>query len=184
MTSPWILFNSELICPKPLSAVEIICSAIWLLLMAELTLVISDCNAVEAIMPDGSSAPELIRKPVLKRVNEVCNSWLDVANEFCANRELTFVLIRVMPDTSPLKDCAQAGPDSRGVESPGLARLRSARHTRRHGPCMPTMLNWKKREFRNTLAWWSLAHRDGCDGWKTRCAHLQWHLRCVIGLAK
>jgi hypothetical protein len=54
-------------------------------------------NASLAIKPAGSSFPTLIRKPVLSRVNACCKSAELRANVFCAIRELTFVLIRVMP---------------------------------------------------------------------------------------
>ena len=40
---------------------------------------------------------ELIRRPVLKRVSACCKSAVLRDNVFCATKELTFVLIRVMP---------------------------------------------------------------------------------------
>jgi hypothetical protein len=70
-----------------------------LLLMAFCVAVISLRSDSLAIKPAGSSLPTLIRKPVLKRVSEVCNWSFDRASVFCAIRELTFVLIRDMPNT-------------------------------------------------------------------------------------
>ena len=69
LTRPWIVVNSELICAKALSAVEIILLAIWLLEMAWFVLAMSLVRASLAIKPDGSSAPELIRLPVLNCVS-------------------------------------------------------------------------------------------------------------------
>ena len=62
-------------------------------------LVISRRRFSLAINPAGSSFPELIRRPVLSRVSEVCRSELERASVFWAIKELTLVLIRVMPDT-------------------------------------------------------------------------------------
>ena len=56
-------------------------------------------NTTLEIKPAGSSLPELIRKPALKRVKAVCNWLFDCARDCCASSELTFVLIRVMPNT-------------------------------------------------------------------------------------
>jgi hypothetical protein len=60
-------------------------------------LVMSLRNASLAIKPAGSSLPTLMRKPVLNRVKACCRSAELRANVFCATKELTFVLIRVMP---------------------------------------------------------------------------------------
>jgi len=51
------------------------------------------CNTWLAIKPAGSSAPVLIRKPVLKRVRACCNWLCDRANAVWATKEPTFVLI-------------------------------------------------------------------------------------------
>ena len=55
-------------------------------------------------MPAGSSAAELIRKPVLKRVKVVCSSLLELFKFWLAVKALMFVLIRVMsvPQTKGL----------------------------------------------------------------------------------
>jgi hypothetical protein len=91
-----MVVNSELIWLKALSAVEIIWLATWLLEIAWLLAEMLAPKSVEAIMPAGSSAAELIRKPVLKRVNVVCRLLLELFRLFSAINALTFVLIRVM----------------------------------------------------------------------------------------
>jgi hypothetical protein len=79
--------------------------------MAFCVLVMSLRKASLAIKPAGSSLPALIRKPVLKRVRDCCNWSFDRARVFCAVKELTLVLIRVMTIT-PLKEVyVQASPD-------------------------------------------------------------------------
>jgi hypothetical protein len=70
-----------------------------LLLMALLMLVMSRRRFSLAIKPAGSSLPELIRKPVLKRFSAVCKSALVRPKIFCAISELTFVLMRLMRGT-------------------------------------------------------------------------------------
>jgi hypothetical protein len=60
--------NSELIWLSAASAVEIIWLADWLLAMACWLDLMLLPKSVAAIMPAGSSAAELILKPVLKRV--------------------------------------------------------------------------------------------------------------------
>ena len=79
VTRPLMVVNSELIWLKALSAVEIIWLATWLLEIAWLVAAILAPRSVAAIMPAGSSAAELIRKPVLKRVKVVCNWLLELA---------------------------------------------------------------------------------------------------------
>ena len=90
-------FNRLLTCPKALSAVPISRLARVLLEIALSMLVMSARNVSLAINPAGSSLPELIRKPVLSRVSDCCKSAELRARVFCATKELTFVLIRVMP---------------------------------------------------------------------------------------
>ena len=96
MTRPLIVVNSELIWLKALSAVEIIWLATWLLEIAWLLAAMLAPKSVAAIMPAGSSAAELIRKPVLKRVKVVCSGLLELFKFCSAVKALTFVLIRVM----------------------------------------------------------------------------------------
>ena len=112
VTKPRMVFSSVETCPKAPSAVEIISWAVWLLVTAWPMLVMLLCNAWLAIRPDGLSAPELICKPVLKRVIEVCRLFSVFANDCWASSELTFVIIRVMRKTSPKWDDDQARPDA------------------------------------------------------------------------
>ena len=91
-----MLVNSVLIWLKALSAVEIIWFATWLLEIACWLVAMSLPRSVAAIRPDGLSAPELICKPVLKRVSVVCNWLLDMAKFCWAVSEMMFVLIRVI----------------------------------------------------------------------------------------
>ena len=70
--------------------------ATWLLEIAWLLAAILLPKSVAAIMPAGSSAAELIRKPVLKRVKVVCKALLELFKFCSAINALTFVLIRVM----------------------------------------------------------------------------------------
>ena len=91
-----MVVNSELIWLRALSAVEIIWLATWLLEMAWLVAEILAPRLVAAIRPAGSSAAELIRKPVLNRVKVVCKELLELFKFCSAINALTFVLIRVM----------------------------------------------------------------------------------------
>ena len=111
VTNARMSLSKELTCPNALSAVLIIWFAIWLLLIAWFVLAMLLLITSLAIKPAGSSAPELIRKPVLNRVRAVCNWLLDFARLFWAVRELTFVLMRVIPEHLSLKVYVQASPD-------------------------------------------------------------------------
>src|SRR5208337_4679230 len=96
VTRPLMVVSSELIWLKALSAVEIIWLATWLLAIACLVATILLPKLVAAIMPAGSSAAELIRKPVLNRVKVVCKELLELFKFCSAIKALTFVIIRVM----------------------------------------------------------------------------------------
>ena len=127
LTSPRIVSSRELICPKALSAVEIIWLADWLLATACLVLMMSPLSASAAIKPDGLSAPELICKPVLSWVSDVCNCAFELARVCWAFNELMLVLIRVMPYTPMKKVYVQASPDYGEITIPDqLAARRSA----------------------------------------------------------
>ena len=93
---PLMVVNSELTWLSALSAVEIIWLATWLLEIACWLDAILLPRSVAAIMPAGSSAAELIRKPVLNLVKVVCNWLLDFAKFCWAVNALMFVLIRVI----------------------------------------------------------------------------------------
>ena len=71
-----------LTCPRALSAVLMIWLARRVFETALPRLVISLRRASLAIKPAGSSAPLLIRRPVLNRVKAVCRSPLLLANRF------------------------------------------------------------------------------------------------------
>ena len=99
VTRPRMSFNRAETWPRALSAVAITWLARSLLLIAMFTLLMSARSTSLAIKPAGSSLPVLMRKPVLRRVNALCNAFCDLIRDFCALSALTFVLIRVMPDT-------------------------------------------------------------------------------------
>src|SRR5580658_2067785 len=58
--------------------------------------VCSCCNDWLAIRPAGSSAPLLMRRPVLSRSRLVDNAWLFCASDCWAINELTFVLMTLI----------------------------------------------------------------------------------------
>ena len=88
--------SSELTSWRAPSPTEMILSALRALSIAELIAVISERSVSEAMRPAGSSLPELIRRPVLRRSRAWFIDWLFRPRIRAATIEGTLVLIRLM----------------------------------------------------------------------------------------
>src|SRR5258708_4254648 len=106
--------SSEETSDKAPSAVEITLVACVLLLTACWMPEISALRLSVAIKPAGSSAPLLMRKPVLRRCSVLLRVFCELASPFCAISDATLVLIRAI---AILRDCEwQAGHHARRLE--------------------------------------------------------------------
>lgn len=121
-----------------------------------------------AIRPAGSSLPELIRKPVLKRSSEVCNSAFDRARVFWAIKLLTFVLMRLIHVTPlelvdlpwclirPLRELFPiAGPTVRGDVCDRQRRTTAVSSGWNYHLCLPIVWSCptRHRQQRGSITW-------------------------------